>query len=104
MRIVDGHSFNDLQAFADCASLAHNDKVVWSDIFASEDELVEALRSLYIPKNRTEFTSCFKGYEYIYSFAYYVQKGWTLSTAQMRQAKRLALEIKKAQIVTSYID
>lgn len=41
---------------------------------------------------------CFTGYEFIYSFAFYVQKGWNLSRAQLTQAKRLALEIKKAAV------
>lgn len=38
----------------------------------------------------------YKGYEYIHSFAKQVQNGKTLSEKQIRQCKRLALEIKKA--------
>lgn len=41
----------------------------------------------------------YKGYEYIHSFAKRVQDGKELSDAQMRQAKRIASEIKKAWLI-----
>lgn len=77
-------------------------QVKWNDVFSSEEELVEALANVFIPKGRIAPIYTFRGYEYIYSFAYYVQKGWTLSEKQMKQAKRLALEIKKAAAIKEY--
>lgn len=78
------------------------DRVKWTDVFKSEDELIQALKAIYIPKNRTAPFYTFKGYAYIYSFAYYVQKGWMLSAKQITQCKRLALEIKKAAAIADY--
>lgn len=71
----------------------------WNDVYSSEQELLDDLKNIYIPKNKTAPVGTFKGYEYIYSFAYYVQKGWELSDKQIRQAKRLAKEIKKASMI-----
>jgi len=76
--------------------------VKWDEVFDNEEQIIEALKKVYIPKSRTAPTSTFKGYEYIYSFAYYVQRGWTLSEKQMQQCKRLALEIKKASAIGDY--
>lgn len=76
--------------------------VKWNEVFDNEEQIIDALRKVYIPKNRTAPQSTFKGYEYIYSFAYYVQHGWTLSDKQMQQCKRLALEIKKASAIADY--
>jgi len=77
-------------------------RVKWTDVFENEDQLIQALKSIYIPKSRTAPLYTFKGYAYIYSFAYYVQKGWTLSAKQITQCKRLALEIKKAAAIADY--
>lgn len=77
--------------------------VKWNEVFGSEEEMLEALKRIYIPKNRTAPFYTFKGYAYIYSFAYYVQKGWKLSENQLRQCKRLAVEIKKASAIAEYI-
>jgi len=75
------------------------ESVAWEDVYDSEQEMIDDLKKVYIPKNRVAPTLTFKGYEYIYSFAYYVQKGWTLSDKQLRQCKRLAKEIKKASAI-----
>lgn len=77
-------------------------QVKWTDVFKSEDDLIQALKKVYIPKCRTAPPYTFKGYAYIYSFAYYVQKGWTLSEKQMTQCKRNALEIQKAAAIADY--
>ena len=77
----------------------------WNDIYTSEQELINDLEYVYIPKDKTAPFGTFKGYEYIYSFAYYVRKGWKLSEKQIRQAKRLAKEIKKASMIAEcYFD
>lgn len=77
-------------------------QIKWNQVFNSEEEIIEALKMVYIPKNRTAPPYTFRGYAYIYSFAYYVQKGWTLSAKQMTQCKRNALEIKKAAEIADY--
>lgn len=74
----------------------------WNDVFNSEDEIVDALKKVYIPKDRVAPCGTFTGYEYIYSFAFYVKKGWKLSEKQMRQCKRLAVEILKASMIGEY--
>lgn len=77
-------------------------KVKWDEIYSTEAEIISVLEKIYIPKNRKAPYGTFKGYEYIYSFAYFVQNGKTLSEAQMKQAKRLATEIKKAEAIADY--
>ena len=74
----------------------------WNTIYSSEEEIVDDLKKIYIPKKRVAPPFTFRGYEYIYSFAFYAQKGWTLSEKQMLQCKRLALEIKKAASIADY--
>lgn len=80
----------------------NGDTVNWSDVFGSKEDMIDALRSIYIPKNRTAPLYTFIGYQYIYSFAYYVKQGWKLSEKQMKQCERLALEIKKASAISQY--
>lgn len=77
-------------------------QIRWNWVFENEEEICKALEQIYIPKNRTAPPYTFKGYELVYSFAYYVQKGWTLSEKQMTQCKRLAVEIKKAAAISDY--
>ena len=75
-------------------------KVKWTDIYSSEDEIIEDLKKVEIPVNEEPpfagMTPMFKGYQYIYSFSKRLQGGKELTPNQMKQAKRLALEIKKA--------
>lgn len=110
MTLKDGKKFNDMAAFEACkAAEAHYrheanlGSIPWNLVYESEDELIGDLKKVYIPKGRHQMGHCFQGYEYIYTFAYYVQKGWELSAKQMTQAKRLALEIKKAVITSEYV-
>ena len=110
MTLKDGKKFNDMAAFEACKKLeaqykqAHSYKsVAWDSVYASEQELLDDLKKVYIPKGRHQMGHCFQGYEYIYAFAYYIQQGWQLSAKQMTQAKRLALEIKKAVITSEYV-
>lgn len=110
MTLKDGKKFNDMAAFEACKKLeaqykpAHSYKsVAWNEVYASEQELLDDLKKVYIPKSRGPLGHCFQGYEYIYAFAFYTKKGWELSPKQMTQAKRLALEIKKAVITSEYV-
>lgn len=75
---------------------AHFRNVPWTDVYKTEDELISALEDIEVPANKTAPSNTFKGYEYIYSFASRLQKGIPLTDGQLRQAKRLALEIYKA--------
>ena len=79
-----------------------SNSIKWTDVFSTEQEMLSALGKIYIPKNRTAPVYTFKGYEFIYSYAYYVQKGWALSDKQIKQCKRLTVEIKKAAEIAGY--
>lgn len=64
--------------------------VKWDELFHSEYELIQALRSIHdIPKLKRKY----RGYEYILLFKHYTEKGWTLSPKQMTQLKRVAGEL-----------
>lgn len=80
-------------------------KIAWTDVYGSEDAILEDLKIVHVPA-KSELTGAvcqlYNGYEYIHSFARTVQAGRSLSEAQMRQAKRLAKEIKKAAAVAAY--
>ena len=106
----DGTKFNDVAAFNACKEVEAKYQrqrltsyVAWTDVYSTEEELIADLKKVYIPEGRTPMGRCFTGYEFIYSFAFYVQKGWNLSRAQLTQAKRLALEIKKAAVASEYV-
>ena len=70
----------------------------WTDIYNSEDEIIADLKIIHIPGKNEQifsFAPLYAGYEYIHSFAKQVQSGKELTEKQMKQCKRLALEIKK---------
>ena len=77
--------------------------VKWNEVYENEDDLVNAIREIAIPTNRVAPIYTFKGYEYIFSFAQRLQDGKELTEAQLRQAKRLAVEIKKANAISEYM-
>lgn len=77
--------------------------VKWGDLYSSEAELMEAIKGIAIPSDKVAPNYTFKGYEYIFSFAERLQNGQELTEAQLRQAKRLALEIKKANAISEYM-
>lgn len=77
--------------------------VKWTEVFATEEQLVDAIRGIAVPKNRVAPDYTFKGYEYIFSFANRLHNGYALTEAQIRQAKRLAVEIKKANAISDYM-
>ena len=77
--------------------------VRWTSVYPTEEALQNALKAVYVPKNGMPPRYTFVGYEYIYSFAKALQAGKTLSPAQARQAKRLALEIHKAYSINEYV-
>jgi len=75
-------------------------RIKWNEVYESEEELVQALRDI-IPGSQYHLSSIpiYKGYDYINSFSLWVQAGKELTPNQMKQAKRNACEIKKAQIL-----
>lgn len=108
--LKDGKVFDEIKAGAECANANANwvrknnfGSIAWNTVYNTEEDIINDLANIYVPANRQPFTKLFNGYEYIFSFATYVQKGWTLSEKQMRQCKRLAAEIRKAYIVSQNI-
>lgn len=79
--------------------------IKWNEIYQSEDEIVEDLKQIHIPKKEDLYKigGLYKGYEYIHSFAKQVQSGKTLSDKQMTQCKKLAFEIKKAVTIKDFL-
>ena len=74
------------------------DNVKWSEIYTSEQEIIEDLKKIHIPKDSelSLLRNIYSGYEFIHSFSKQVKSGEALSEKQMIQCKRLSLEIKKA--------
>lgn len=72
--------------------------VKWTEVFETETDIVEALKQIPYDVNMmyVSFPCTYRGYEYIHSFARTVQNGNSLSEAQMKQAKRIATQIKVA--------
>jgi hypothetical protein len=83
---------------------ANLDRIPWSKVYSPEEEIVADLKAVHIPEDGDWFgiNPLYKGYEYIHSFAERVQSGRELSPAQMKQAKRLAVEIRKAAAVAEF--
>lgn len=77
--------------------------VKWTEVFKDENELIESLKGVAVPSTREAPSCTFKGYEYIFSFAERLQEGKDLTEKQIAQAKRLALEIKKANAISEYM-
>lgn len=75
--------------------------IKWTTVYDSEAEIVEDLKKIHIPTNGevNAVYRLYSGYEYIHSFARWVQNGKPLTEKQMKQCKRLALEIKKAAAI-----
>lgn len=78
--------------------------VKWDTVYNSESEIVEDLKKIRIPDKGEPMAvyRLYAGYEYIHSFARWVQNGKPLTEKQMKQCKRLALEIKKAAAIADY--
>lgn len=77
--------------------------VKWTTVVPTEEALLNLIKNIYVPKRKEAPRNTFRGYEYIYHFAETLQAGRLLSPAQMRQAKRLALEILKAYSINEYV-
>ena len=79
----------------------------WTEFYSSEEELIKELSEVDVELNKIvteqKMYAFYKGYEFIHSFALQLQNGKTLSPKQITQAKRLAGEIRKANIVTKHI-
>ena len=77
------------------------DTVKWTDVYTSEQEIIDDLKQVHIPTSAeletiTAYGPLYTGYEYIHSFAKTVQSGKELTKKQLTQCKRLAVEIKRA--------
>lgn len=75
----------------------------WNEIYKTENEIIEDLLMVHVPETKQEEIYCYglyKGYQYINSFAKRVQSGNDLTDNQMKQCKRLAIEIKKAASIS----
>lgn len=76
----------------------------WTDFFKSEEELMDSLRNIDLryfdfKHTNTPVIHCgIKGYEYIVSFSEKVKKGENLTKKQITQTKRLACQIKLAEV------
>ncbi len=76
----------------------------WTDFFKSEDELIESLKNINLDFfdfkiTNTPLIYCgVKGFGYIIPFSEQVKKGEGLTKKQMTQAKRLACQIKLAEV------
>lgn len=78
----------------------------WTDIYESESEMLKELSEVDIKIGKcmtNRIAPYYRGYEFIHSFAKQLQEGKTLSQKQITQCKRLASQIKKANIVTKHI-
>ena len=79
-----------------------NGSVKWTRFFDSEEDIILALSQIPIIDEYNLVCGsipAYSGYKYIHSFAKTIRSGNTLSDAQMRQAKRIAAEIKKAYVI-----
>lgn len=76
----------------------------WTDFYETEKDLIEGLRNIDLDifdfeKTNIPLVNCgIKGYGYIIPFCKKVQEGAELTTRQITQAKRLACQIKLAEI------
>lgn len=75
---------------------AYNDRRYrWNELFGSEEELIEALKQIDPEEfKKLSLRHIVGGYQYIESFVRRLKSGKELTPAQLRQAKRLAKDIK----------
>lgn len=76
-------------------SVLNHKRIKWSDIFDTEEELIEAMfnHKVYTDEDRVPMYMWCKGYEYIKGFRRYYRLHGYLTKGQMTQLKRLASEI-----------
>lgn len=82
--------------------MRNHGSIKWEYFFDSEEDIISALSEIPIVDEKCIFYGSmvvYKGYKYIHSFAKIIQSGQKLSDSQMKQAKRLASEIKKAHLI-----
>lgn len=93
-------------ALAEINARFHNKQIHFTDVYASVDELIADLKAIRIPsRNEMVFVPRFyTGYQYVHSFAQRVQCGKELTEKQLVQAKRLAIQIKKAATISPFWD
>lgn len=76
--------------------------VKWTQIYSDEQALIKELAGINVPANNIAPAYTYIGYEYVHSFAKRVQDGRELTGGQIKQAKRLALQIHKAYLIREY--
>lgn len=79
-------------------------KTKWKEFYSNEAELIADIEKVVVPDkcHISNIVNLYSGYIFIHSFAANIQAGKTLTTKQLTQAKRLALQIKKAAAVSKY--
>jgi hypothetical protein len=73
--------------------------IKWLDIYSNESELIKDLKEIIIPDDINVIYNLYKGHAYIHSFSKQLKMNKPLSDKQLTQAKRIALEIKKAHSI-----
>lgn len=68
-------------------------RVKWTELFESEEELVEKMLLCYADVDTTPYFKLVQGYGFISSFQKYYRKNGMLTPKQMTQLKRLAKSI-----------
>ncbi len=79
-------------------SIRTGEKITWKEIYENEDALLKDLKSINAKKYKD---MNYKGYQYIESFIWQIERGEELSSKQITQAKRLAKYIKLYNIEQS---
>ena len=82
-------------------------KEKWTDFFDSEEDIVKSLMNIKIfdeSKIMCGMTPAYTGYIYIHSFAQRVQSGKELTKPQLTQAKRIAKQIRRAELFNLIVD
>lgn len=83
------------------------ERVKWDSIFDTEQELIEAMfhEKVYTDtyEDGVPYCQLCKGYEYIKSFRKYYTKNGRLTDNQMRQLKRLAVQIAYSIYCAPYV-
>lgn len=93
--------YNEFTAKMDRSQLSK--KVAWTEVYNTEEDIINDLMIIDYNQNPVYISRqhFYRGYEYIHSFARRVQSGKDLTPAQMKQAKRLAVEIRKAALLNA---
>lgn len=92
MKPITEHLKNELYNSHTGASFTH---FKWSNVFDTEEELIEAMfhEKIYMDEDEIPMYMWCRGYGYIKSFRNYYRKHGRLTDKQITQLKRIAYEI-----------